>query len=67
MLVYENRTSKMKFFRCQGIVSHELDLKNGCKNEFKDNNKKSSSLSRNRFLTKSISKPYGRAMAKPPA
>ena len=64
MLVYEIRTSKMKFFS-QGIFRVNFDLKNGCKNEFKDNNEKS--WSRNKILTKSISKLYGRATAMPPA
>ena len=67
MLVYEIRTSKMKFFSCQGIFRMNFDWKNGCKNEFKDNNEKSWSWSRNKILTKSISKLYGRATAMPPA
>ena len=35
------------FFWCQGIFFHYFDYKNGCKNEFKDNNEKSWSWSRN--------------------
>ena len=30
MMVYENRPSKMKFFRCQGVFFVNLDFKNGC-------------------------------------
>ena len=39
----ENRASKMKFFGCQEIFFMNFDFKNGCKNEFKDNNEKSCS------------------------
>ena len=38
MLVYENRASKMKFFGIKDFALN-LNLKNGCKNEFKDNKK----------------------------
>ena len=31
----------MKFFSCQGIFFVNFDIKNGCKNEFEDNNEKS--------------------------
>ena len=43
MMVYKNRPSKMKFFSCQGIFFVNFDFKNGCKNEFEDNNEQSSS------------------------
>ena len=38
----------MKFFWCQGIFFENLDLKNGCKNEFEDNKEKTSSRFNNR-------------------
>ena len=49
MLVYKNRPSKMNFFWWQGILFTNFDLKNGYKNEFKDNNEKSCSWSRNKI------------------
>ena len=36
MLIYENRPSKMKFFDVMELFFMNLDLKNRCKNEFKD-------------------------------
>ena len=42
-----------------------VDFQNGCKNEFKDKNHAADPEIG--FLTKSISKPYGRATAIPPA
>ena len=65
--ISENQASKMKFFGFQGFFFITFNFKNGCKNEFKDNNEKSDSWSRNRVLTKSISKPYGCATAMPSA
>ena len=44
-----------------------FDSKNRCKNEFKDNNEKIAADPEIGFLTKSISKPYGRATTMPPA
>ena len=50
-----------------------FDFKNGCYNEFKDNmnlriiRKYRAADPGIRFLTKSISKPYGSATAMPPA
>ena len=38
----------MKFFWCQGIFFVNFDFKNGCKNEFEDNNEKSRSRFKNR-------------------
>ena len=38
----------MKFFWYEGIFFINFDFKNGFKNEFKDNNEKSCSWSRNR-------------------
>ena len=35
------------FFCCEGIFYMNFDFKNGCKNEYKDNNEKSCSWSRN--------------------
>ena len=67
ILVYENRALKMKFLWCQRIFFMNFGFKNGCKNEFKDNNEKSCSSSRNRVLTKSVSKPNGPATAMPTA
>ena len=43
MLIYENR---QKFF------SVNFDFRNGCKNEFQDNNEKSSNWIKNRVSTK---------------
>ena len=37
MLIDENRPSKI--FWSRGIFFHEFGFENGCKNEFKDNNK----------------------------
>ena len=42
----------MKFFWCQGIFYMIFDFKNGFKNEFKDNDEKSCSWSRNRVSRK---------------
>ena len=44
-----------------------LDLKNECKNEFKDNNKNHAADPEIGFLTKSIWKPFGCATAMPTA
>ena len=52
MLVYENRASKIRFFWCQGTFFMNFDSKNECKNEFKDNNEKSCSWSRNKISQK---------------
>ena len=41
-----------EIFWCQGILLLEFWFKNGCKNEIKDNNEKSSSWSRNRVSHK---------------
>ena len=38
----------MKFFWCQGIFFVNLNFKNGCENEFQDNNEKSCSSFKNR-------------------
>ena len=42
----------MKFFWCQEIFFINFDLKNGCKNEFKDNNEKSCCWSKKRVSHK---------------
>ena len=42
----------MKLFWCQEFFFENFDFINECKNEFKDNNEKSSSLSRNRVSHK---------------
>ena len=39
--VYENRALKIKFFGVKEFFFMNLDFKNECKNEFKDNNEKS--------------------------
>ena len=52
MLIYENRPPKMKFFLVPSNFFMNFDFKNECKNEFKDNNEKSCSLSRNRISHK---------------
>ena len=41
MLVCENWTSKMKFFGVKEFFRMNFAFKNGCNNEFKDNNEKS--------------------------
>ena len=51
-MVIKNRPSKMKFFWCQGIFFVNFDFKNGCKNEFEDNNEKSCSRFKNRVPLK---------------
>ena len=40
MLVYENRTSKMKLFGVKEFFRIKFYFQNGCKNEFKDNDEK---------------------------
>ena len=58
----------MKFFWCQGFFFMNFDFKNGCQNQFNDNNKKIMQLIQKKIsLTKSISKLYGRPTAMPPA
>ena len=47
-MVIENRPSKMKFFWRQRFFFVNFDFKNGCKNEFADNNEKSCSRFKNR-------------------
>ena len=44
-----------------------FDFKNGCKNELRENKKNLGADQEIGFLTKLISKPYGRATAMPPA
>ena len=53
LLIFKNWASKMNFFWCQGIFLCQgiFDFKNGCKNEFKDVNKKSN-WSRNKISRK---------------
>ena len=43
-----------------------FDFKNGCKNEFKDDNENHAADPEIGFLTKSISRLFGRAKALPP-
>ena len=57
----------MKFSWRQEIFFMNFDFKNGCKNEYKDITKNRTADSEIGFLTKSISKAYGRATAMPPA
>ena len=57
----------MKFSWCQEIFFMNFDFKNGCKNEYKDITKNRTADSEIGFLTKSISKPYDRSTAMPPA
>ena len=52
LLVYTYRASKMKFFYAKEFFYMIFDFKNGCKNEFKDDNEKSCSWSRNRVSDK---------------
>ena len=52
MSIYENRPSKMIFFDVKEFSFMNFDFKNGCQNEFKDNNEKSCSWSRNRISHK---------------
>ena len=42
----------MKFFWCQEIFFREFDFKNGCRNDFEDNNEKSCSPFKNKFPLK---------------
>ena len=58
---------KCFFFRCQGIFYMNFDFKNGCENEFKDNNKNNGADPEIGYLTKSISKLNGYATAMPTA
>ena len=44
-----------------------FDFKNGCENEFKDNNEKHEADLEKRFFTKSMSNPVGRVTAMPKA
>ena len=43
MMLIKNRPSKMKFFCIKEYFFVNFDFKNGCKNEFEDNNEKSCS------------------------
>ena len=52
LLINKNHLSKMKFFGCQGIFFISFDFRNEFENEFKDNNEKSCSWSRNRVCHK---------------
>ena len=52
ILVYESWASKLKFFVVKEYFLINFDFKNGIENEFKDNNEKSCSLSRNRVSHK---------------
>ena len=67
MLVYENRTSKMNFFGVKEFFRMNFDFKNGCKMNLKITTKNHEADPEKGFLTKSISKPYGRATVMPPA
>ena len=42
VLVYKNGASEMNFF-AKEFFNMNFDIKNGCKNDFKDNNEKSCS------------------------
>ena len=57
----------MKFFGVKEFFLVNFDMKNGCKNELCDNKTNHAAEPEIGFLTKSISKPYGRATAMPPA
>ena len=57
----------MNFLVSRNFFLMNYDLKNGCKNESKDNDEESCRWSRKRVLTKSIPKPNGRATAMPTA
>ena len=52
MMVYKKRNSRMIFFGFKEFFAMNFDLKNGCKNEFKDNYEKLWSWSRNRVSQK---------------
>ena len=51
MIVIENGRSKMKFLVSRNFFVY-FDFKNGCKNEFEDNNEKSCSRFENRVPLK---------------
>ena len=52
MMVIKNRPLKMKCFCVKEFFFVNFDYKNGCKNEFEDNNEKSCSRFKNRALLK---------------
>ena len=56
----------MKFFSVKEFSFIDFDFKNGCKNEFKDNNENHEADSIG-FLTKSIWKPWDSTKAMPTA
>ena len=60
-----NENRPLKFFGVKEFTFLTFDIKNGCKNEFKDNYKNHAADAVLGFLTKSISKPYGRETAMP--
>ena len=62
MLVYEN-----DIFLSQGTFFINFDFKNGCKNLYKDDKKNQAADPEKRFLTKSISRPFGLLTAMPTA
>ena len=49
----------MKLFWPQRLFLGKVDFKNGCKNEFENNNEKIAAELKIEFPTKSISKPFG--------
>ena len=67
LLVYENRTSKMIFLVSRNLFAWILISKIGVKINLKIITKNHAADPEIGFLTKSISKPYGRATAMPPA
>ena len=66
-LLKNRRILSIKYLFILEIFFINFDLKNGCKNDFEDNNENHAADSEIRFLTKWISKLYGRATAMPPA
>ena len=52
MVVYENRTSKMKFSGVKEFFRMNFDFKSVCKNECKDNKEKSWSWSKDKVSPK---------------
>ena len=67
MTIYENRPTKIEFFWCQGIFFINFDFKNGCKMNYRIITKNHVGDQEIGFITKSISKLNGRAMAMPTA
>ena len=67
ILIYENRASKMKLYGVKKFFSRILIAEMGVKMNLRIITKNHQADPEIGFLTKLISKPYGRATAMPPA